>query len=134
MAEQDNVRAAQEGYAAFGRGDITGVLAICADDVEWVQPGPADVPAAGTYRGKEAVGSFFQRLTETVTFTRFEPHAFIAQGNDVVALVHVGGTANATGQAFVTEDAHLFQFRDGKLATFRVHTDTEAQATAIRGA
>ena len=134
MAEQENTRAVQEAYAAFGRGDIAGVLAACADDVEWVQPGPADLPASGTYRGKEQVADFFRRIAETVTFTRFEPYAFVAQGDRVVALLHVAATANATGRAFTSEDAHLFEFRDGKVARFLVHTDTEAQAAAVRGA
>jgi ketosteroid isomerase-like protein len=134
MAEQENVQAAQQGYAAFGRGDIAGVLDICTDDVEWTQPGPADLPATGTYHGKQEVGDFFRRLAETVGFTRFEPHRFIAQGDDVVALVHIAGTATATGKSFTSEDAHLFTFRDGKLAQFRTHTDTEAQAAAVRGA
>lgn len=134
MAAQDNVQTAQEGYAAFGRGDIAGVLDICTDDVEWIQPGPADMGAAGTFHGKQEVGDFFRRLNETLHFTRFEPYRFIAQGDDVIALLHIAATAQGTGQAFTTEDAHLFRFRDGKLARFVVYTDTQAQTAAIRGA
>lgn len=134
MAEEDNVRLAQEGYAAFGRGDIAGVLAICADDIEWVQPGPGDLPASGTYRGKAGVGDFFGRLAGAISFSRFEPYAFITQGDHVVALIHVAGSAIPSGKDFSSEDAHLFEMRDGKVVRFRVYTDTEAQATAYRGA
>jgi ketosteroid isomerase-like protein len=133
MAEHDNVQVVQQGYAAFGQGDIPGVLALCTDDIEWVQEGPAELPWSGTFHGQEEVGGFFRTLGENVTFTQFEPYEFIAQGDRVVGLVHTAGTVTPSGGQFTTEDAHLFTIRGGKLARFQLYTDTQALTAAYRG-
>jgi ketosteroid isomerase-like protein len=62
MSLEENAQTAQEGYAAFGRGDVPAILELLTDDIEWIEPGPPDViPAAGTYRGKEEVGRLSRR-------------------------------------------------------------------------
>jgi hypothetical protein len=56
MSAEENVKTVQEGYAAFGRGDVPAILELLTDDIEWIEPGPPDViPVAGTYRGKDEV-------------------------------------------------------------------------------
>jgi ketosteroid isomerase-like protein len=132
MAEQENVQQAKDAYAAFGRGDIAAVLQNVADDVEWILPGPADVPTAGTYRGKAAVQTWFGTLAQTVAFERFEPYEFIAQADQVVVLVHVVGRVRQTNRTYTSEDAHLSTYRDGKLIRFQVYTDTAATAAAYQ--
>lgn len=130
----DNTQVARDAYAAFGRGDIAAVLELMADDIEWVFPGPADVlPNAGTFTGKEAVGAWFGTLDATVEFQVFEPREFIAQGDKLVALVYVENTVRSTGVKVAVDEAHLWTFKDGKVTGFRVYTDTEAAAAAIRG-
>src|SRR6476659_9396582 len=42
--EQANVDAVQRGYEAFMHGDIAGVLNLLDPQVEWITPGPADLP------------------------------------------------------------------------------------------
>jgi ketosteroid isomerase-like protein len=57
---QENIGIVQNGYAAFGRGDIPGLLSLLDDNVEWKTPGAADLPTAGTRRGRAEVGDFFR--------------------------------------------------------------------------
>jgi ketosteroid isomerase-like protein len=38
--EQDNLKTIHQVYAAFGEGDIEGVLGMLTDDVRWSTPGP----------------------------------------------------------------------------------------------
>jgi uncharacterized protein len=87
MSEQANIQTAQNGYAAFGRGDIPAILELLSDDIEWVDPGPSEVPTAGTHQGKEAVLAWFVTLGENLDFQVFEPREFIAQGDKVVSIV-----------------------------------------------
>ena len=47
MSEQDNRALVQRGYDAFGRGDIEALLVLLDDNVEWITPGPSDLPTAG---------------------------------------------------------------------------------------
>jgi hypothetical protein len=58
MSVQKNVRIVKEAFAAFGRGDIQALLALFAEDIEWITPGEG-LPLAGTYRGHAAVATFF---------------------------------------------------------------------------
>ena len=67
MGTQENLQVVKEGYAAFGRGDIPGLLALMAEDMEWHHPGPG-LPLAGTYRGHDGVANFFQKLLPKWTF------------------------------------------------------------------
>jgi len=131
MSVEENVQTAKDGYTAFGRGDIPAILELLTDDVEWIEPGPADViPAAGTYRGKEEVSRFFGTLGEEVEIHRFEPHEFIAQGDHVVVLIHSEATVKRTGRKVTDHLAHIWTFEGGKLARFEVFSDTAAIVAA----
>ena len=131
MSVEENVQTAQEGYAAFGRGDVPAILELLTDDIEWIEPGPADViPAAGTYRGKDEVAGFFATLGEDVEIHKFEPHEFIAQGDHVVVLIFSEATVKRTGRKVTDHLAHVWTFEDGKLARFEVFSDTAAIVAA----
>ena len=133
MSAEENTRLAQSGYEAFGRGDMAALAEMMADDIEWVNPGDPNVdPNAGTFRGKEAVLGWFGGLASTIDFTTFEPREFIAQNDKVVSLVYAEATARDTGRAFVNDEAHVWTFRDGKVARFQVYLDTAATAAAHR--
>ncbi len=133
MSADENTRLAQSGYEAFGRGDMAALAEVMADDIEWVIPGdPADDPNAGTFKGKEAVLGWFGGLASNLDFTTFEPREFIAQNDKVVSLVYVEATVRDTGRAVVNHEAHVWTFRDGKLARFQNYFDTAAAAAAHR--
>ena len=42
MTEQDNVQVVRRAYAAFQKGDITGLLDLVAEDADWSHPGPPE--------------------------------------------------------------------------------------------
>ena len=133
MTDQANTQLAQDAYAAFGRGDMPALAEVMADDIEWVNPGdPGDDPLAGTYRGKDDVLGWFGKLAETLDFQTFEPRDFIAQGDKVVSIVYAEATVRSTGRSVVQDEAHVWTFRDGKLARFHIYFDTAAAAAAHR--
>jgi hypothetical protein len=99
-----------------------------------VHPGdPGENPNGGTFKGKEAVLGWFGGLASTVDFTTFEPREFIAQDDKVVALVYAEATIRDTGRALVNHEAHVWTFRDGKVARLQIYLDTSAAAAAHRG-
>ncbi|HKB11358.1 MAG TPA: nuclear transport factor 2 family protein [Vicinamibacterales bacterium] len=128
MQEAQNTKVVQDAYAAFSKGDIPALLNLVADDVVWhgVYGGSADVPQAGVRRGRAAVAEFFKLVGETVAFSRFEPHDFIATGDKVVTLGHYSGTVKTTGRTFDSDFAMVSTFRDGKIARFQEFTDSAA--------
>ena len=134
MSAEENTRLVQSAYEAFGRGDMAALAEVMADDIEWVNPGDPDVdPNAGTFEGKEAVLGWFGGLASTLDFTTFDPREFIAQNDKVVSLVYSEATARDTGRAFVNHEAHVWTFRDGKVARFQNYQDTAAAVAAHRG-
>jgi uncharacterized protein len=133
MGEQYNLRLVQEFYAAFKRGDITGVLDTLAGDVGWFIPEPEDIIAFVRQReGGGQLARFIAKLTETEDAEQFEPREFIAQRGKVVALGHYRWRVKPTGQAYASDLVHVFTVEDGRVSTFREYLDTHAWAAAYR--
>lgn len=126
MSQQvDMVKAA---FAAFGRGDVPGILNCLTDDVDWqpVYGAGKHVPQAGQRHGKPATADFFRILGESTQFNTFEPHEFVETGNTVIALGSYKATVRATGRTVASDWAMVFGFRDGRIASFKEFTDSAA--------
>jgi hypothetical protein len=61
MSIKENVQIVKDFFAAMGRGDKQGLLALSAEDIEWIIPGE-DWPLAGTHRGHAGLEICFRRL------------------------------------------------------------------------
>ncbi|MCW3101112.1 MAG: hypothetical protein JWL77_6730 [Chthonomonadaceae bacterium] len=85
MSIQKNVQIVKDFFAAMGRGDKQGLLALSAEDIEWVIPGQ-DWPLAGTHRGHAGLADVLQKASETVEISYPEPPEFIAQGDRVLVV------------------------------------------------
>ena len=133
MSEQENERVVQQMYAAFGRGDVPGVLDTLADDIEWRIAGPSELPYAGIHRGRDEVAKFFETFGRAAEFEVFEPREYFSRGDKVVVLGHERQRVKATGQVVETEWAMVFTVSAGKIARFHNFVDTHAVAAAHRG-
>jgi uncharacterized protein len=132
MHEQVNLQVVHQAYAAFGEGDVPGVLAMLTDNVRWSTPGPPDViPYAGLRTGHEQVAGYFQSFGGAVEVTEFEPQTFFAQEDMVVVLGHYALRVKSTGNAVETDWVHAFTLRDGKIAEFRGYEDSAAIVAAF---
>jgi uncharacterized protein len=132
---QQNIGLVQEGYAAFGRGDIPGLLSMYDANIEWKTPGGPDLPTSGTRRGHAAVADFFRAIGETVEFEAFEPQTFLADGDRVIVL----GTdrykvKGGSGKTLSEDWCHVFTIRDGKVVAFQEYIDTAAFAAELKAA
>ena len=127
MQEAQNTKVVQDAYAAFGRGDVEGILDRLDDDVVWrgVYGAGPHVPTAGERRGKAQVAEFFKQVAQNVNFSLFEPKEFIATGDKVVALGHYTATT-PIGKAFDSDFAMVFTLRNGKVTEFQEFTDSAA--------
>jgi ketosteroid isomerase-like protein len=124
---QNNISVLIDGYDAYARRDIAGVLSVFADDIEWHVPD--SIPFGGDYRGHGGVTAFFGRLAEYFSELSVEPQEFIDGGDAIAARVRVSGTG--VGGSFVLESLHLWRLRDGKVASFTEYADTARQLQAI---
>ncbi len=127
MSEK-NVALVKQGYAAFVRGDIPAVLALLADDVEFVLHYPENPTLGGRYRGRAAVAQALQRLGEEMEFTLFSPDEFIASGDRVVVLGRQAGRTRSTGRHGELEWVDIFTVRDGRISRFDEFLDSYSLA------
>ena len=130
MSVQENVQIVENGFAAFGRGDIQGLLALFAEDSEWISPGEG-LPLAGTHRGHAALADFFQKFSEAMEFSSFEPREFVADGDRVLVVGFDSGRVKATNRTFEKPWVKAFTVRNGKVTNVREYTDTLALAQAF---
>src|SRR6478735_9528678 len=69
----------QQAYAAFGRGDLEGILALVTDDVDWRFLASTGIPYAGRSTGKQQVKEWFGKLAESDDIQKFEPRGDIGK-------------------------------------------------------
>ena len=129
MSIQENIQIVQDAFAAIGRGDMRGLQALSAEDIEWIVPGE-DWPLAGTRRGHAGLADLLQTESETVESSFFEAREFVAQGDRVLVVGFTRGKIIATNKTF--EDNWIFAItvRNGKLTNVREYIDTQALARA----
>ena len=63
MSIQKNVQIVKDFFAAIGGSDRQSLLALCAEDIEWIIPGE-DWPLAGTHRGHAGLADLLQKASE----------------------------------------------------------------------
>jgi uncharacterized protein len=129
MSTQENVQIVKNFLAAMGRRDKQGLLALSAEDIEWIIPGE-DWPLAGTHRGHAGLADVLQKANETVETSYPELPEFIAQGDRVLVVGVATGKIKATNRAFKDDWVFAITVRNGKLTKIREYIDTQALARA----
>ncbi len=129
MRIEKNVQIVKDFFAAMGSGDTQGLLALVAEEIEWIIPGE-DWPLAGMYRGHAGLENLLQKVSEAVETSYPKPPEFVAQGDRVLVVGVATGKIKATNKPF--EDHWVFDItvRNGKLTNVREYVDTQALARA----
>jgi uncharacterized protein len=131
MSTQENVQIVKDAFAALGRGDKQGVLALSAEDIEWIIPGEG-WPLAGTHRGHAELADLFQKASEVVETSFPEPPEFVAQGDRVLVVGFSKGRVKATNRTFEDHFVFAVTVRNGKLTNIREYVNTQALARAAK--
>jgi hypothetical protein len=129
MSIEENVQTVKDFFAAMGRGDKQALLALSAEDIEWIIPGK-DWPLAGTHRGHSELADLLQKASEEVETTYPKPPEFVAQGDRVLVVGFATGRIKATNRTFEDHWVFAITVRNGKLTNVREYVDTQALARA----
>jgi uncharacterized protein len=129
MSTQQNVEVVKSFLAALGRRDKRGLLALSAEDMEWIIPGE-NWPLAGTHRGHGGLEALLQRANEKVETSYPQPPEFIAQGDRVLIIGFATGRIKATNRTFEDHWVFAITVRNGKVTNIREYIDTQALARA----
>ena len=128
MSIEKNIQTVKDFFAAIGRGDRDGLLALVAEDIEWIIPGE-DWPLAGTRHGHAGLADLLETASKTME-TSAEPREFVAQGDRVLVVGFAKGKIKATNKTFDDHFVFAITVRDGKLTNIREYIDTQALARA----
>jgi ketosteroid isomerase-like protein len=129
MSIEENIQIVKDFFAAMGGGDRKGLLALVADDIEWIIQGE-DWPLAGTHRGHAGLADLLQKASETVETSFPKPPEFVAQGDRVLVVGFATGEVKATSKKFDDDWVFAITVRNGKVTHIREYVDTQALARA----
>ena len=129
MSIEENVQIVKDFFAAMGGANKQDLLALVAEDIEWIIPGE-DWPLAGTHRGRAELAAVLQKASEEVETTYPEPPEFVAQGDRVLVVGVATGKIKATNKPFKDDWVFDITVRDGKVTKIREYIDTQALARA----
>src|ERR1700733_11186313 len=129
MNTEKNVQTVKDFFAAIGRGDREGLLALVAEDIEWIIPGE-DWPLAGTHHGHAGLADLVKTQSETMETSLMEPREFAAQGDRVPVVGFARGKIKATNKMWDDDWIFAITVRDGRLTSIREYIDTQALARA----
>src|SRR5476649_1503119 len=128
MSARENVQIVKDFFAAIGRGDKEGLVALVAEDIEWIIPGE-DWPLAGTRHGHAGLADLLATASRSIE-TSTEPREFVAQGDRVLVVGVATGKIKTTNRTFKDEWVFAITVRNGKLTNIREYIDTQALARA----
>ncbi len=129
MTIEENVQIVKDFFAAMGGYNRQDLLALVAEDIEWIIPGE-DWPLAGTHRGHAELAAVLQKASEEVEMTYPEPPEFVAQGDRVLVVGVATGKIKATNKSFKDDWVFDITVRDRKVTKIREYIDTQALARA----
>jgi ketosteroid isomerase-like protein len=129
MSTQENVQIVKDFFAAMGGHDKHELMALAAEDIEWIIPGEG-WPLAGTHRGHAELADVLQKASEEVETTYPKPPEFVAQGDRVLVVGVATGKIKATNKPFKDDWVFDITVRDGKVTNIREYIDTQALAWA----
>src|SRR6185436_11065912 len=126
-ANLDLIRAT---YAGSSEENGRNLRAVLSADTAWTEA--EGFPYAGTYVGAEAIlAGVFARLATEWTGYRADVHSYLEDGDRVAAFGVYSGTYKTTGKAMTANFAHLYQVRDGKIASMVQYVDSHMVMKAL---
>lgn len=130
MSTEKNIQTVKDFFGALGRGDREGLLALVAEDIEWIIPGE-NWPLAGTRHGHAGLADLLETASKTME-TSTEPREYVARGDRVLVIGFARGRIKATNKSFEDDWIFAITVRHGRLTQIREYIDTQALARAFQ--
>jgi len=128
----DNLQIVKEVYRLFGEKNIPVLLSYFDKDIEFVRPGNADIPFAGTFKGIDGLVKMFTLISQSIRLKSFVPEKFFVNENMVVVLGSDTAEVIATGRSYTSTWVQAFTLKNSKIIHVQAYFDTLAIAYAFR--
>ena len=127
---QENVELVRQVYAAVARNDLESASDCLHPEIEFHTY--ANAPAAGVYRGRDAVRSYNEDLFAQFESVRLEVDEVVDAGQQVVVMSTQRAVPKGGRQEISVQLAEVWTIRDGRLAERRSYS-TRAEALEAAG-
>jgi ketosteroid isomerase-like protein len=114
MAQHPSEKLLAELYDKFSKGDMPGVLGMCAPDMKWTVPGAA--PFSGTYTNETFPGMVGEVMRISQGSFREEAVLFIASDDHGVAILDHFIVRDGKQLHYRTD--HIWGIKDGKFTSW----------------
>ena len=113
-------------YRALSKGDRDGVIALLADDCEWIPPAtaPFDRVVGGEAIAAEMVGGVVKRMFDISQPFHLEVRKITVEGDIAVVQQRLTATAKATGADYDNQYCWVYTCRDGRITRMEEYADT----------
>lgn len=119
-------------YAALRAGDFATLEQLLAPGITVRYFGPPGLlPWVGVHEGFEGYKRFLTMVRDALEIIAVTQEAVVAEGDWVVVLGRGHWRAKRTARDIVVSMTNAFRFENGKIAEYRVYTDTAAFAAAL---
>ncbi|TBY85862.1 nuclear transport factor 2 family protein [Rhizobium leguminosarum] len=126
MSIEKNIQTVKDFFAAIARGDKEGLLALVAEDIEWIIPGE-DWPLAGTRHRHAGLADLLETASKSIE-TSTEPGSSWRKETGSSSSASRGERSKPRTRRSRTIFA--ITVRDGRLTSIREYVDTQALARA----
>jgi uncharacterized protein len=126
-----NVDTLRRGYEALNRGDLSEVISLIDDEIEW-DPGELSPDGQQGSRGRESFVAFVQSWMDAFDDFRIEPFEVIEDGSFLIALVRQSGRGRASGAPIKIEIAHVWTIDDGRAIRLESYRTEQEALDAVQ--
>lgn len=120
-----------EALVAYAMHDIEPIIAMCADDVEWVSCARReDVAFGGRYRGRDQVRQFFEFMAPSMVSKRIVVKDVIVAGDTIVSIIEIVPNGSEPEVKLGTRVVSRWTIQAGMIARFEDYFDVKAALMA----
>ena len=114
-------------YAAWNRGDISGLIELTHPDFQWVEP--REIVGASGGRGRPGFERYLRSFSEVWQEFSWHPETFRHAGDLLLVVVREVGRGRLSGARVEQRLAHLWTIRNGRSVRMERYVD-QRQALA----
>ncbi|MGC4044692.1 MAG: nuclear transport factor 2 family protein [Armatimonas sp.] len=133
MSNQAQIDVVQKIYAAFGTGDVEGMISLLDDSITFELPNLPGVPLDTLYTGKDGVRKFMADRGPAIEYKSFSIDEIFSDRDHVLVLGQTSGVVLATGSSFGYRWVQVFSFTsDNLVLKFQEFMDTHQLVNAFK--
>jgi hypothetical protein len=130
--ENENIEIVKRLYTLFEKKDITTILEMLSQDVEWGEPENPFNPAGGTRFGHQGFLEWLNIGKQSEEILILEPKKMLADADTVAVLGYIKCLAIPTRKTYESDFVHIVVIKDGKIQKFQEFFDTYAAGEAFK--